>query len=72
MPPSKRSVSYTELAAQRFLDGLPYGSPVAAIEAGVRTVQDWCDLLNEVRRAHTGHFGVPSDALPVAGSGDRT
>jgi hypothetical protein len=55
----KRAMTYTQLAATRFLESLPYRSPVAAIEAGARTIQDWCDLLAETRQEHAGHLGAP-------------
>lgn len=55
----KRAINYTQLAAIKFLENLPYRSPVAAIEAGARTVQDWCDVLAETRQQHAGHLGVP-------------
>ncbi|HWG84474.1 MAG TPA: hypothetical protein VNT60_03235 [Deinococcales bacterium] len=56
-------MTYTEIAAQRFLEGLPYRSPVAAIEAGARTIQEWCEVLAEARREHAGHLGgfIPQD-----------
>lgn len=55
----KRAITYTQLAASRFLESLPYRSPVAAIEAGARTIQDWCDVLAETRQQHAGHLGMP-------------
>ena len=55
----KRAINYTQLAAIKFLENLPYRSPVAAIEAGVRTIQEWCDVLAETRQQHAGHLGVP-------------
>ncbi|HEX2863584.1 MAG TPA: hypothetical protein VHN99_03360 [Deinococcales bacterium] len=56
-------MTYTEIAAQRFLEGLPYRSPVAAIESGARTIQEWCEVLAEARREHAGHLGgfIPTD-----------
>jgi hypothetical protein len=60
----KRAVTYTQMAAIRFLENLPYHSPVAAIEAGDRTIQEWCDLLAETRQEHAGHLGVPISDKP--------
>ena len=71
MRSKRRSMTYTQLAAVRFLDGLPYRSPVSAIEAGARSIQEWCDVLAETRREHAGHLGTalsvhesPRDASP--------
>jgi hypothetical protein len=50
-------LDYLSRAAERFLAGLPYSSPAAAVEAGERTVGEWCETLNAERAA---------DGLPEA------
>ena len=44
----------------RFLQGTRFRSPVEAVEAGVRAVQNWCDLLARVKV----ESGVRSDLEP--------
>ena len=44
----------------RFLQGTRFRSPVEAVEAGVRAVQNWCDLLARVKV----ESGVRSDPEP--------
>ena len=48
----KRS-SYLKRASQRFLTGTKFKSPIAAVEAGARTLEDWADILAEEREAET-------------------
>ena len=36
-------------ATQRFLEGTKYRSPVEAVEAGIRTLGQWADILAEER-----------------------
>jgi predicted Rossmann fold nucleotide-binding protein DprA/Smf involved in DNA uptake len=43
------SLTYVDKAARAFLAGTPYRYPVQAIEAGARTVEEWCEVLNNVR-----------------------
>lgn len=44
-----RSEGYTRVAKQKFLEGTPFLAPFEAIEMGVKTTQQWCDLLEMVR-----------------------
>ena len=44
----------------RFLQGTRFRSPVEAVEAGARAVQNWCDLLARVKV----ESGVRSDLEP--------
>ena len=44
-----KSMSYTQRAAWRFLDGLPYRSPIEAVEAGARSLVEWCEVLRDER-----------------------
>ena len=42
-------VEYVNTAAKRFLEGLPCKSPEEAVQAGFRTLLDWCGILEEER-----------------------
>ena len=46
-----RRHKYTKRASQRFLQGTRYRTPVEAVEAGVRTLEEWTDILAEEREA---------------------
>jgi RNA-binding protein YhbY len=41
--------SYVDKAASAFLHGTPYRYPVQAIEAGAKTLDEWCSVLDEYR-----------------------
>ena len=55
----KRTFSYLETASQQFLEGLPYRSPIEAVEAGERSLTEWCECLNRSRSL----FGLHHDPL---------
>ena len=57
---SKGRVSYRAEARAQFLNGTRFRSPVEAVEAGARTVQEWCDLLASVK----AESGVRTDLEP--------
>jgi hypothetical protein len=42
---------YLARAAARFLDGLPFRAPVEAVEAGVKSLREWCEVLAAERAA---------------------
>jgi hypothetical protein len=44
-----KRTSYMKRASQRFLEGTRFRSPVEAVEAGVRSLIDWTQLLAEER-----------------------
>jgi hypothetical protein len=44
-----RRTSYMKRASQRFLEGTKFRSPVEAVEAGVRSLVDWTQVLSEER-----------------------
>jgi hypothetical protein len=44
-----RRTSYMKRASQRFLEGTKFRSPFEAVEAGVRSLVDWTQLLAEER-----------------------
>lgn len=50
---SKRRETYMKEAASRFLENSPFRTPADAVEAGARTISEWCDCLN-VARARYG------------------
>ena len=51
-----RAMDYLQLARQRFLDGTSHRTPIEAVEAGTRSVFDWCVCLAEAR----SEVGSPS------------
>jgi hypothetical protein len=59
MPRSK--TNYLSRARETFLENLPFGTPIEAVDSGVRSIQEWCDCLNETR----AKYGLPHD--PVSG-----
>ncbi len=65
-----KSMSYTRRAAWRFLNGLSYRSPIEAVEAGVRTAEEWCEVLREERARAGMEIDRPTVAqglsLPMA------
>jgi len=54
------AASYSQRAAKAFLSGLPYSSPAAAIEAGARTLTEWCATLDQAR----ADAGIRSENVP--------
>lgn len=44
-----RSEGYLHAANLRFLDGTPFRSPVEAVEAGAKSIHEWCDCLANTR-----------------------
>ena len=57
----KRRSGYLNEASQRFLVNLPYRSPLEAVEAGARSLRQWCDCLNDARAAH----GLTHDPVEI-------
>ena len=48
-----KRISYLKRASKRFLEGTKFRSPVAAVEAGVRTLESWAEILLEERENET-------------------
>jgi hypothetical protein len=48
-----KRTSYLKRASKRFLDGTKFKSPFAAVEAGVRTLESWAEILLEERENET-------------------
>jgi hypothetical protein len=46
-----RRMGYLAEAAREFLDNLPCRSPAEAVEAGARSVEEWCACLVRARLA---------------------
>ena len=46
-----RRTNYMKRASQRFLEGTTFRSPFEAVQAGVRSLVDWTQLLAEERDA---------------------
>jgi hypothetical protein len=44
-----KRVNYMKRAAKRFLEGTRFRTPVDAVEAGARTLDQWADFLSEER-----------------------
>ena len=57
---SKSRVSYWAEARAQFLKGTRFRTPFEAVEAGARTVQEWCDLLASAK----AEPGLHSDLEP--------
>jgi hypothetical protein len=48
-----KRINYMRRATQRFLAGTKHRSPVEAVEAGVRSLTDWAEMLAEEREFET-------------------
>jgi hypothetical protein len=48
-----KRINYMKRATQRFLAGTKHRSPVEAVEAGVRSLTDWAEMLAEEREFET-------------------
>jgi hypothetical protein len=48
-----KRTSYLKRASKRFLDGTKFKSPIAAVEAGVRSLESWVEILVEERENET-------------------
>jgi hypothetical protein len=48
-----KRINYMKRATTRFLEGTKYRSPVEAVEAGVRSLTDWAEMLAEEREFET-------------------
>ncbi len=44
-----RKINYMKRAAKRFLAGTSFRIPVEVVEAGVKTLTEWVDILSEER-----------------------
>jgi hypothetical protein len=46
---NRKRIGYLKYASQRFLVNLPYKAPIEAVQAGARSLREWCDCLNDAR-----------------------
>jgi hypothetical protein len=46
------SQQYLREAHQVFLQGSSFKTPAEAVEAGIKSIVDWCECLNQIRREH--------------------
>lgn len=56
-----RRTSYMKRASKRFLEGTRCKTPVEAVEAGVRTLNDWANLLTEERENEVAYLETRMD-----------
>jgi hypothetical protein len=62
-----RRMGYLAEAAREFLDNLPCRTPAEAVEAGVRSVEEWCACLVRARLAcglNADDYAAPLNATP--------
>jgi hypothetical protein len=57
---------YTRLATQEFLEGTRFKTPVQAVEAGTRSIEQWCDCINAHRQKDSNQFGWQDNSNPAA------
>jgi hypothetical protein len=57
---SKSRTPYSATARARFLRGTRFRTPFEAVEAGARTLEEWCDLLASAKT----ESGLRSDLEP--------
>ena len=55
-----RDESYLKLARQRFLSDLPFSTPSEAVEAGARSVTEWCLCLADAK-SESGRGDYPNN-----------
>jgi hypothetical protein len=56
----KAEAGYLKTARRMFLEGTSFTSPVDAVSNGVRTIEEWCDCLRQLRLeygVHAHHHG---------------
>jgi hypothetical protein len=62
---------YTRIATQEFLEGTRFRTPVQAVEAGERSIEQWCDCVNAHRQkdsnqTDSNQFGWQDNSNPAA------
>jgi hypothetical protein len=57
---------YTRLATQEFLEGTRFKTPVQAVEAGERSIEQWCDCINAHRQKDSNQFEWQDNSNPAA------
>ena len=56
-----RRLSYLQQARDVFLEGSTFRSPVDAVAAGERSIEEWCNCLNRVRMV----YGMTVEPVPA-------
>jgi hypothetical protein len=63
----KRTIQdYTRLATQEFLEDTRFKTPVEAVEAGKRSIEQWCDCVNAYRQKDSNQFEWRDNSNPAA------
>jgi hypothetical protein len=66
----ERIPDYVRRAKRRFLQGLWHRTPIDAVLAGKRTLEQWTDLLNEERELARG-VAPGQPRVPAGGTGTQ-
>ena len=56
---------HTKLATQEFLEGTRFKTPVQAVEAGKRSIEQWCDCINAHRQKDSNRFEWQDNSNPA-------
>ena len=56
---------YTRLARQEFLEGTNFRTPVQAVEAGTRSIEQWCDCVNAHREKDSNRNEWQGNSAPA-------
>jgi hypothetical protein len=56
---------FTRLATQEFLEGTDFRTPVQAVEAGARSIEQWCDCINAHRQKDSNQFESQDNSNPA-------
>jgi hypothetical protein len=64
-PPSRKKIrkKFLRRASRQFCAGTPFKSPIQAVEAGLRTLEEWVDVLNETRDAQRAFLQAKKDSI---------
>ena len=55
-----RRSSYLKRASKQFLEGTRFKSPVEAVEAGVRSLTHWAEILRQEREVEQAYLATRS------------
>jgi hypothetical protein len=58
--------NYTRFATQEFLEGTRFKTPVQAVEAGTRSIEQWCECINTHRQKDSNQFEWQGNSNPAA------
>ena len=56
--PSRKKIrkKFLRRASRRFCKGTPFQAPIKVVEAGLRSLEEWVDVLAEEREAHRAYL----------------